>query len=568
MYVFRQTEPNEWTVGFYNDQGAWCGLSAHASQVAASEKVASLNKQTDKDPYENVNKKETWDDAKKTQDKETEKQTDPDAAQNDSRNWSISFCPATGQEVHTFKESCQEWEKVSTCVKAACSLFPDKKVVVTEPVEDAPKKGVTASAYSEFVSKYLKDNPDAKIGDKEISDAWAKQKKAATRYRVVDSPFNQANYKDLIGKEFDEPPSYVQVELIKTDKTATADVMELFRHTIQLFRRNGWTVELYEDGAKFPMEEPDSDVAIRMEAIKEGDEPGLGVWIYVTSKGDVWTSDPYNGDLEIPDLAKAQWVIDNQKMSASKKISHIVRTVIRTPYGDPGTQKLVQKELRNLGYTVVHDGADLVINVDTQQEADILDVLLKKYNSTVISQTEMSASKKAVKLVVGDVNVDMNSGVVKVGEQEVKLESTTFGSKLRELRTKLAQYIGIDKVKDIINKLSLSRKTAGVTEPQILIGQKVKLTKSAHTMNGVPLTRGVVSEINIKKDGSILYVITNGRRKGYIVDTATIKSAIYYCKNCLFTTGICLTGCPGVVNANEYCPYQESEQADCKCFKA
>lgn len=34
------------------------------------------------------------------------------------------------------------------------------------------------------------------------------------KYLVVDCPFNRANYQDLIGKTFDNPPGYAIVETL------------------------------------------------------------------------------------------------------------------------------------------------------------------------------------------------------------------------------------------------------------------------------------------------------------------------------------------------------------------
>jgi hypothetical protein len=42
-YVYRQTEPGLWTVGFYDPQGRWQPESDHASRDAAADRVHWLN---------------------------------------------------------------------------------------------------------------------------------------------------------------------------------------------------------------------------------------------------------------------------------------------------------------------------------------------------------------------------------------------------------------------------------------------------------------------------------------------------------------------------------------------
>jgi hypothetical protein len=51
-----------------------------------------------------------------------------------------------------------------------------------------------------------------KIGKKA---GWVKI--ANKKYKVVDNDFNRANYKDLIGKIYDNPPAYVNVEEIEEE---------------------------------------------------------------------------------------------------------------------------------------------------------------------------------------------------------------------------------------------------------------------------------------------------------------------------------------------------------------
>ena len=44
-----------------------------------------------------------------------------------------------------------------------------------------------------------------------------------TRYEVVDSDFNKANYPDLIGKKLDNPPGYANVRMIQ-EKTPMKEI--------------------------------------------------------------------------------------------------------------------------------------------------------------------------------------------------------------------------------------------------------------------------------------------------------------------------------------------------------
>lgn len=46
MWVYVQSEPGLWTVGFYDPSGKWHTDSDHASQEAAGRRVAFLNGST------------------------------------------------------------------------------------------------------------------------------------------------------------------------------------------------------------------------------------------------------------------------------------------------------------------------------------------------------------------------------------------------------------------------------------------------------------------------------------------------------------------------------------------
>lgn len=43
MYVYKQTEPGLWTVGYYDPQGEWEPESDHVNKEKAAERVAYLN---------------------------------------------------------------------------------------------------------------------------------------------------------------------------------------------------------------------------------------------------------------------------------------------------------------------------------------------------------------------------------------------------------------------------------------------------------------------------------------------------------------------------------------------
>ena len=43
MYVYRQTEPGLWTVGFYKPNGEWMAESDHPTKEAAARHVHYLN---------------------------------------------------------------------------------------------------------------------------------------------------------------------------------------------------------------------------------------------------------------------------------------------------------------------------------------------------------------------------------------------------------------------------------------------------------------------------------------------------------------------------------------------
>jgi len=43
MYFYRKSEPNLWTVGFYDPQGEWHPESDHESKEKAAKRVSWLN---------------------------------------------------------------------------------------------------------------------------------------------------------------------------------------------------------------------------------------------------------------------------------------------------------------------------------------------------------------------------------------------------------------------------------------------------------------------------------------------------------------------------------------------
>jgi len=43
MYVYKQTEPGLWTVGFFDPAGQWHAESDHSTSEAAAERVRYLN---------------------------------------------------------------------------------------------------------------------------------------------------------------------------------------------------------------------------------------------------------------------------------------------------------------------------------------------------------------------------------------------------------------------------------------------------------------------------------------------------------------------------------------------
>lgn len=47
MYVYIQSEPQLWTVGFYDPNGKWQPESDHKTSEAAADRVAYLNGQKD-----------------------------------------------------------------------------------------------------------------------------------------------------------------------------------------------------------------------------------------------------------------------------------------------------------------------------------------------------------------------------------------------------------------------------------------------------------------------------------------------------------------------------------------
>ena len=49
------------------------------------------------------------------------------------------------------------------------------------------------------------------------------------KYRVVDNPFNRANYAHMIGQILDKPPAYAVVETI-SDGSPTVDPDDLVEH--------------------------------------------------------------------------------------------------------------------------------------------------------------------------------------------------------------------------------------------------------------------------------------------------------------------------------------------------
>ncbi len=60
-----------------------------------------------------------------------------------------------------------------------------------------------------------------KLSKKEWTDIGKKAgwMKISEKFVVVDNEFNRAHYKDIIGKIYDNPPSYAAVEKVESDKT-------------------------------------------------------------------------------------------------------------------------------------------------------------------------------------------------------------------------------------------------------------------------------------------------------------------------------------------------------------
>jgi|ADurb_H2B_02_Slu_FD_contig_121_50187_length_12104_multi_3_in_0_out_0_3 mannose-6-phosphate isomerase-like protein (cupin superfamily) len=63
------------------------------------------------------------------------------------------------------------------------------------------------------IDKYWEEE-DARVVSRNTSDAKKKV------FVVVNNEFNRANYKDLIGKEFDSPPAYAQVKVVEKEHTS------------------------------------------------------------------------------------------------------------------------------------------------------------------------------------------------------------------------------------------------------------------------------------------------------------------------------------------------------------
>uniref|UniRef100_A0A7V3N6A4 Uncharacterized protein n=1 Tax=candidate division CPR3 bacterium TaxID=2268181 RepID=A0A7V3N6A4_UNCC3 len=110
-----------------------------------------------------------------------------------------------------------------------------------------------------------------------------------------------------------------------------------------------------------------------------------------------------------------------------------------------------------------------------------------------------------------DVKVDIDSGVVRIGSEEMKLDGKTFSEKLRDLRAKLLNVLGVEKVKEIVNSLTAVRKKARVWK-------KGDVICSLEPVIGLVPERymGRVEEVLADSSGVELLKVNTGEGVGYV----------------------------------------------------
>jgi hypothetical protein len=82
---------------------------------------------------------------------------------------------------------------------------------------------------------------------------WMKEAK----WIAVDNPFNRANYKDQIGKVYENPPGYIQVEKFGSDPWEMIPE-HLVKQVSIIARKQGISVKTKEDAYKYAKEDEDA----------------------------------------------------------------------------------------------------------------------------------------------------------------------------------------------------------------------------------------------------------------------------------------------------------------------
>lgn len=165
--------------------------------------------------------------------------------------------------------------------------------------------------------------------------------------------------------------------------------------------------------------------------------------------------------------------------------------------------------------------------------------------------------------------INVDAGVIRVGTQEHKIEGTTFGEKLRSLRTKLSKTMGIDRVREILNSIANTKKKASIEEDEFKVGELIWLSASAYAEDNKRMMFGKIASVRKYEDGSLLIKIEENGRTGAVIDKGIIIRRAALCENYLEETGQCKSGCAneGVFPGN-MCAFYEQEHVDCRCFPA
>ncbi len=137
--------------------------------------------------------------------------------------------------------------------------------------------------------------------------------------------------------------------------------------------------------------------------------------------------------------------------------------------------------------------------------------------SIIKSQNQIKSIIKEANIAINNINIDMEQGVVHLNGEDHILEGETFGSKLKNLRSKLFHLFGIKETSDIINELAQTKKVAN--KINFNPDEYIWLKKSSYNKN---MLFGKIMSVENFIDKSVLIEIKGNNKISYVFDIRTI----------------------------------------------